>query len=131
MEKELEELKERVNNLKNFNKKIDESLGSITDLNKKTVETFKSITKRIDRLEDKFSKEFSISLTLNLAHLKQLIKYVTLDMNSEEKEHFFNEIWEDFAKSVKSVRPNVTRKELMTMKKTWDNFRKDCVKILK
>ena len=74
MEKELEELKERVNNLENFNKKIDESLGSITDLNKKTVETFKSITKRIDRLEDKFSKEFSISLTLNLAHLKQLIK---------------------------------------------------------
>ena len=128
MEKELQELKGRVNNL---GKKIDESIGSITDLNQKTLETFKSITNRIDRLEDQFSKEFTIGLSLNLAHLKQLIKYATLKLRSEEKEHFFDEIWQDFVKSVKSVRPNVTRKELMTMKKTWDNFKKDCVKTLK
>jgi hypothetical protein len=128
MEKELQELKERVTNL---GKKIDESIGSITDLNQKTLETFTSITNRIDRLEDQFRIESSIGLSLNLAHLKQLTKYATLTLRSEEKEHFFSEIWEDFVKSVKSVRPNVTRKELKTMKKTWDNFRENCVKKLK
>ena len=128
MEKKLQELKEKVNNL---GEKIDESIGSVTDLNQKTLETFKSMTNRIDRLEDQFRKESSIGLSLNLAHLKQLIKYTTLTLSSEEKEHFFREIWEDFVKSVKSVRPNVTRKELMTMKKTWDTFRKNCVKTLK
>ncbi len=128
MEKELQELRQRVNNL---GRKIDEAIGSITDLNQKTLETITSMTNRIDRLEDQLSKESSIGLSLNLAHLKQLIKYATFTLSSEEKEHFFTEIWEDFVKSVNSVRPNVTRKELTTMRKTWDTFRKDCVKTLK
>lgn len=128
MEKELQELKERVDNL---GKKIDESIGAITDLNQKTLETFTSMTNRIDRLEGQFSKESSIGLSLNLAHLKQLIKYATLTLSSKEKQHFFGEIWEDFVNSVKSVRPDVTRKELITMKKNWDTFRKNCVKTLK